>query len=493
MSRAPRNKRPRLPLGPSQDGLRMLLRHSPVAAFFATPEGRIIGINAAGSRLLAYTQKDLHRRQIKEICTDPHEWGLIERRMEKAGSVRDAHLHLRKKNGRHVECLLAATTFDHSGERLYCCFLSDFTPYAEKIQELEGAEERHHLFANMEKDSIWISEFDRDMNMRVQYISEPIANIMGYSAAEVKLMTLEQMLTPPSARLGRQLTKRQLMLENKRGADPSRSWIHEFELRHKNGYQVWVEVKASFMRDKRGKITGIIGVTRDITERRRYEAQLRALSSRLVELQEAERRHIARELHDQIGQSLTGIRMLLGMLPEHLPKNVGKSITEVQALIDDIMERVKDLSLELRPSTLDDLGLLPTLLRHFTTYKAQTNVSVRFKQRGLERRFNSVIETAVFRIIQEGLTNVARHAKVSEVEVRIVVSRNKVRIQIDDRGRGFAPEVVYGSGTASGIVGMRERAVLVGGQLSVESVPGVGTRLTAQLPLRSPPEARTET
>jgi signal transduction histidine kinase len=133
------------------------------------------------------------------------------------------------------------------------------------------------------------------------------------------------------------------------------------------------------------------------------------------------------------------------------------------------------------------------LLRHFTTYKAQTNVSVRFKQRGLERRFNSVIETAVFRIIQEGLTNVARHAKVSEVEVRIVVSRDKVRIQIDDRGRGFAPEVVYGSGTASGIVGMRERATLIGGQLSVESVPGVGTRLTAQIPLKSPPEARTET
>jgi PAS domain S-box-containing protein len=493
MTRKPRNKRPRLPLRPSQDGLRMLLRHSPVPAFFATPEGMIIGINAAGSRLLAYAQKDLHRRQIKEICTDPHEWELIEHTMEEAGSVRDAHMHLRKKNGRHAECLLAATTFDHGGERLYCCFLWDYTPFAEKIRELESAEERHRLFANMEKDSIWISEFDRDMNVRVQYISEPIANIMGYSAAEVKEMTLEQMLTPPSARVGRQLTKKQLMLENKKGVDPSRSWIHEFELRHKDGHTVWIEVKATFLRDKRGEIDGIVGVTRDITERRRYEAQLKTLSSRLVELQEAERRHIARELHDQIGQSLTGIRMLLGMLPEQLPKNVGKSITEVQALIDDIMERVKDLSLELRPSTLDDLGLLPTLLRHFKTYRSQTNVSVRFKQRGLERRFNSVIETAVFRIVQEGLTNVARHAKVSEVEVRIVVSRNKVRIQIDDHGRGFVPEIVYGSGIASGIVGMRERATLVGGQLSVDSVPGVGTRLTAQLPLRSPPEARTET
>ncbi len=182
--------------------------------------------------------------------------------------------------------------------------------------------------------------------------------------------------------------------------------------------------------------------------------------------------------------------MLLGMLPEQLPKNVGKSVTEVQAVIDDIMARVKDLSLELRPSTLDDLGLLPTLLRHFKIYTTQTKVNVHFKQKGLENRFEPAIETAVFRIVQEGLTNVARHAGVSEAEVRIVVTRNKVRIQIDDRGRGFAPELIYSSGAASGIVGMQERATLVGGQLSVKSVPGLGTRLAVEIPQRAFPEKR---
>ena len=493
MSRKPKNKRPRLPLGPSQRDLRMLLRHSPVAAFFATPEGMIVGINAAGSRLLAYAQKDLRRRQIKEICADPREWELIEHTMDKAGSVRDAHLHLRKKNGRHVECLLAATTFDHGGERLYCCFLWDYTPFAEKIRELEGVEERHHLFANVVKDSLWTSEFDSTGNIRVTYLSEPIANLTGYTAEEGTKMTLDQMIMPSSVKSAGNAYTRQLRIDGKKGVDSSRSWDIELALRHKDGHPVWVETRATFMRDKWGKPIGIIGFTRDITERRRHEAQLKALSSRLVELQETERRHIARELHDQIGQSLTGIRMLLGMLPVRRSKNSGKSISEIQGLIDDMMNRVKDLSLELRPSTLDDLGLLPTLLRHFAIYKTQTSISVHFKQRGLERRFNPAIETAVFRIVQEGLTNVARHAKVSDVEVRIVVSRNKVRIQIDDRGRGFAPEAVYGSGTASGIVGMRERATMVGGQLSIESVPDVGTRLTAYLPLRSPPKARAET
>ena len=492
MSQAPKNKRPGGSLEPSRDRVCSLLRHSPVAAFVATPEGIIIGINATGSRLLAYTQKDLHRRQIKEICTDPHEWELIERRIEKGGSVRDAHIHLRKKDGSQVECLVAAKAIAQARNNMYCCFLWDFTPYAEKIRDLESAEERHHLFANMERDSLWTSVFDRDMNVRVSYMSDPIANIMGYTATEIKGMTLDQMVMPSAAEPAARSFKQQLKLDNKRGVDPNRSWIHELELRHKDGHPVWVEAKSTFMRDKLGKPIGLLGFTRDVTERRRYEAQLKTLSSRLVELQEAERRHIARELHDQIGQSLTGVRMLLGMLPEQLPKNVGKSITQVQAVIDDIMARVKDLSLELRPSTLDDLGLLPTLLRHFTTYKTQTNVSVSFKQRGLERRFNPAIETAVFRIVQEGLTNVARHAKVSEVEVRIVVTRGKLRIRIDDSGKGFAPKTIYASGTASGIIGMQERATLIGGHLSVDSIPGVGTRLAAEIPLKTSPEARIE-
>jgi signal transduction histidine kinase len=217
---------------------------------------------------------------------------------------------------------------------------------------------------------------------------------------------------------------------------------------------------------------------------------LKALSSSLVEMQETERRHIARELHDQIGQSLTGIRMLLGMLPGHLPKSADKTIQEIQTVIDDMMNRVKDLCLELRPSTLDDLGLLPTLLRHFQTYKTQTNVNVHFKQKGLESRFDPAIETAVFRIVQEALTNVARHAKVSEVDVRIVATKKRIRIQIDDSGKGFVREAVFASSKATGIMGMQERAALAGGRLSVESVPGVGTRVVAELPGRSPSEAR---
>jgi PAS domain S-box-containing protein len=492
MRQVPERRLPSRSPHKDRDWLAALLRHSPVPALGVTPEGKIVGVNAAFSRLLAYKRQDLIGCLIREICVQPREWEVIESTIKKSGNVRDLHLHLRHNHGTQTECVVAAKTMGRSGDNVYCCFLWDFTSCAEKMGELERAGRRHRLFASLEKDSLWTSEFDSNRNIRVTYMSEPIANIMGYTAEEVTTMTLDQLVMPSSAKGAGESYVRQLRIDGKKGVDSSRSWNLELELRHKNGHPIWVETRSTFMRDEWGKPIGIIGFTRDITERRRYEAQLKALSSRLVELQETERRHIARELHDQIGQSLTGVRMLLGMLPVRRSTNSGKRISEVQGLIDDMMNRVKDLSLELRPSTLDDLGLLPTLLRHFATYKTQTNITVRFKQRGLGRRFSQQIETAVFRIVQEGLTNVARHAKVTEVEVRIIVTRGKLRIQIDDGGKGFAPKAVFASGTASGIAGMQERAALLGGLLSVESVPGVGTRLAADIPLKTSPEARAE-
>lgn len=470
----------------------MLLRQSPLAAMVVTAGGRIVEVNAPCARLLRLTGARLRGRHVGELCEDAGEWESMARRLRRGRSARGARLRLRRSDGNQVECLAAATPVDEHGEKAWILMLTDLTPYAEKIRELEMAGERLSHFVNMEKDSLWTSEFQPDGSIRVTYMSEPIANIIGYTGAEIQSMTLDQMVMPSAAKAAAESYRRQLRIDGRPGVDPDRSWSIEFQLRHKDGHPVWVEAKSMFTRDRQGRPAGIIGFTRDVTERRRYEDQLKALSSSLVEMQETERRHIARELHDQIGQSLTGIRMLLGMMPEHLPRSAGGKIAEIQTVIDDIMARVKDLCLELRPSTLDDLGLLPTLLRHFQAYKTQTDVDVHFKQKGLERRFDPDTETAVFRIVQEALTNVARHSGVGEVNVRIVAGRRKIALQIEDSGRGFARDTVYASSNATGIVGMQERAALAGGRLSVESVPGVGTRVVADLPARGPTEASPE-
>src|SRR5262249_8395019 len=145
---------------------------------------------------------------------------------------------------------------------------------------------------------------------------------------------------------------------------------------------------------------------------------------------------------------------------------------------DELMGRVRELSLNLRPAMLDDLGLLPALLWHFDRYTAQTGIAVAFKHSGLEgRRFASELETAAYRITQEALTNVARHARVREATVRLWAAQDSLCVQIEDQGTGFDPKAVLGTGHSSGLSGMRERASLLGGRLIIDSLLGGGTHL----------------
>jgi len=223
----------------------------------------------------------------------------------------------------------------------------------------------------------------------------------------------------------------------------------------------------------------------DMTDRKRAEQALRDLSSQLADVQEAERRHIARELHDQVGQSLTGLKLLIEMAARSGISDSALILGRAQSLLNEVMIRVGDMSLNLRPPMLDDLGLLSTLEWHFESYAGQTGVDVEFESHGMQRRLPTEVETAAYRIVQEGLTNVARHADVKKASVTLSTNRGRLVIRIDDQGSGFDPDTVWRSGTSSGLIGMRERAVALEGSLSVHSTPGHGTTIVAELPIRS--------
>lgn len=212
--------------------------------------------------------------------------------------------------------------------------------------------------------------------------------------------------------------------------------------------------------------------------------RLRALSHRLVEVQEAERRLIARELHDEVGQILTGLKLLLGTVSRLPTEKAGEGLARADALLDELMGRLRSLSLDLRPAMLDDLGLLHALHWHIDRYTQQTGITVNLSPSGVEgRRFAPAVETAAYRIIQEALTNIARHAGVREASVHLWASEEMLTVQIEDRGRGFDPEAASMAGTSNGLAGMRERAELLGGHLTIDSVKGSGTSLAADLPL----------
>jgi signal transduction histidine kinase len=220
----------------------------------------------------------------------------------------------------------------------------------------------------------------------------------------------------------------------------------------------------------------------------RADAQRQRLQALLLE--EAERRHIARELHDEIGQSLTALKFHLEMVGRSPPEDGAQRIREARALVDELMDRVSNLSLDLRPPMLDDLGLLPALLWLVERYTSQTKIKVELQHVGIEKRFSPELETAAYRVVQEALTNVARHAGVEKVQVRAWANDGELGVQIADQGRGFDAAVVIAKGESSGVIGMRERARALGGQLTIDTRPGEGVRLTAEFPLGAPLSAR---
>ena len=210
------------------------------------------------------------------------------------------------------------------------------------------------------------------------------------------------------------------------------------------------------------------------------QERLAVLSRRLLQVQETERRRVARELHDEIGQHLTGINLILDQLERSPPTSQMAPLVEVHKLVSDLITRVRELSLDLRPAMLDDLGLLPALLWLFERVSRQTHIDIDFQHNGLDQRFPQEVETAAYRIVQEALTNVARHAGVRRAQVHAAASDHILSVVIADQGKGFDAATELAAGATSGLSGMRERAALLGGQLRIESAPGAGTRVCAE-------------
>ena len=218
--------------------------------------------------------------------------------------------------------------------------------------------------------------------------------------------------------------------------------------------------------------------------------RLQVLSKQLVDVQEAEKQYLARELHDQIGQVLTGLQFSLESSKRLAEGTLKSNLEEAQALVGTLMRQVRELSLNLRPTVLDDMGLLSTLLWHLERYQRQTNIQVNFLHYGIDRRFPAETETAAYRIVQEALTNVARYAQVDKVDVKLHADEDILKVSIIDQGRGFDHEQVLAGKSAFGLTSMRERAYLLGGQLEIRSKPGEGTQILVDLPISQRLERR---
>ena len=230
------------------------------------------------------------------------------------------------------------------------------------------------------------------------------------------------------------------------------------------------------------------GLQRAEAERRVYGHKLQALSRRLVNAQETERRHIARELHDQVGQALTVAQLNLQAIAR-LPaaESLNERLNDTLTVLEQVLEQVRSLSLELRPSLLDDLGLVAALRWYTERQAATAGLKIELVADQLERRLDPVIETECFRLVQEALTNVARHARAQQVTVELHEEGGCLHLRVRDDGVGFQVAAIRElavRGASLGLLGMEERAALAGGELEFKSAPGQGAEVHAWFPLR---------
>ncbi len=227
--------------------------------------------------------------------------------------------------------------------------------------------------------------------------------------------------------------------------------------------------------------------SRLLAKSRQMQEELRLLSHRLLSAQEEERKRISRELHDVIGQTLAGINLQLATLKSQTTANakeLHRKVAITQRLVEKSVAIVHRFARDLRPAVLDDLGLIPALHAHLKAFMEETGVRVAFTAfAGVERQDSSV-RTVLYRVVQEALTNVARHAKASLASVRIVNRKSTLEMEVEDNGEGFQVEGVLFAKTSEhlGLLGMRERVEMVGGTFCVDSAPGKPTTIHVAIP-----------
>ncbi|MBI5029677.1 MAG: PAS domain S-box protein [Chloroflexi bacterium] len=276
-------------------------------------------------------------------------------------------------------------------------------------------------------------------------------------------------------------------------------FVRQILNKRKNGEIFPALLSASVLRDSNGTTIGFMGISRDISktiqaqeeqkllfeEVRLGRERMKALSKRLLEIQESERREIARELHDEIGQAVTSVQMSLQMIEPGVADPIAQiRLEDTLNTVEHILQKVRSMSLELRPSMLDDFGLVPAADWYLERQAQRTGLNIQFTATPLDRRPASEIETVCYRVIQEAITNVIRHAQATEVLVDLKQEGAELNLTIQDNGIGMDVAKVLAQatrGTSMGLLGLRERVMLVGGNVSMHSAPAQGTRIQVQV------------
>lgn len=252
-------------------------------------------------------------------------------------------------------------------------------------------------------------------------------------------------------------------------------WHGEIKNKAKDGSFYWVNTTIVPFIGKNGTPEQYLAIRNEVTELKRVEEELKVMMNKVIHIQEEERKRFSRELHDGIGQSLFS---LLIQLDQMINNHTHIELEKLRQEVSFIMEDVRKLAWELRPSVLDDLGVVPAVRKYIQNYSDYYGIEVRFECQ-LKRRLDVQVETAMYRIIQESLTNIAKYAQAVEASVAIDDLEGEVQITISDQGKGFVRD---NDTKGTGLFSMEERAKSIGGEAEINSKPGKGTTIKVTIP-----------
>lgn len=331
---------------------------------------------------------------------------------------------------------------------------------------------------------------------KVTYWNRPAEVLYGWTAEEALGRDLKALVLPdgPAAHS-------MVWAELRKG----RSWFGETKVRRRDSTALTALVTSSPVFDASGKIAGVIQVATDVTERKQAELQLadsreqlRALAAKLQSVREEERKELSRDIHDELGQVLTGLKMELAWMRSRLSASgpiphqaLLDKISLLGSQIDSSADRIRKLCAELRPGILDDLGLVAAIEWQAREFYKRTGIECRLRSQAADPPLGPDQNTAVFRIFQEILTNVARHAKASRVTVNLTQSQTVLLLEARDNGRGIRPEDLTAA-KSLGLLGMRERAMALGGSIEFSGRPGAGTKVELRVPFKKTSSAKTQ-
>jgi PAS domain S-box-containing protein len=467
------------------------LTDTSVASIVIYQDEKFVYVNPASEIITGYSISELMDMNFWDLIPTDYRDLIRERgtaRLQGKPAPSRYELQIVRKNGEIRWLDFNAGTIQYKGKIAAIGVAFDITMRKEAEEALQVSEKKYRILHESMIDAFVAVNMDG----KIIEFNNAYTSMLGYTAEEIVNLSYID-ITPEKWHLLEAKIVAEQILPN------GFSDVYEKEYRRKNGTVFPIELRTFLIRDENGKPKSMWAIVRDITGRKQAEEelnksleQMRQLSARLQSIREEESTRIAREIHDELGQTLTGIKMDISFLEERLSEKLNlrenpqliEKINSISNLTDSAVQTIRKITTELRPAILDSMGLSAAIEWQTEDFEHRTGITCRYIPIAENFEAGREISTAIFRIMQEALTNITRHAKASHVIVKLEKSKDNIFFEVTDNGKGFN-ESELNNLNSFGILGMKERTLLIGGLFDIRSEPHSGTTIRVTIPTHS--------